>query len=94
MYTLQGKPVTHDTYAFLASPRTPLVRFLQAVPGRGNLSLVINNVGQSHYSQEKEILDYIPNTPTNRSAGPHPVSLPLTTIETVEKAKHILMNMQ
>jgi hypothetical protein len=40
MYTMQGKPDTHDTYAFHTSPRTSLVRFLQAVPVRGNLSRI------------------------------------------------------
>jgi hypothetical protein len=40
-------------YASCASPCTPLVRFLWATLVRGNLSLVINIVGQSHCSQEK-----------------------------------------
>jgi hypothetical protein len=53
MYTLQGKPDTHGMYASCASPCTPLVRFLWATLVRGNLSLVINIVGQSHCSQEK-----------------------------------------
>jgi hypothetical protein len=35
--TLQGKPDTHDTYAFHASPRTPLIRFMRAVPVCGSL---------------------------------------------------------
>jgi hypothetical protein len=38
MYNLQEKSDTHDTYASHASPRTPLIRFLRAVPVRGNLS--------------------------------------------------------
>jgi hypothetical protein len=37
MYTLQGKPDTHDTYTSRASPHMPLVRFLRGVPVRGNL---------------------------------------------------------
>jgi hypothetical protein len=35
----------HDTYASNASPRTPNVRFLWAVPIRGNLLRVIDGVG-------------------------------------------------
>jgi hypothetical protein len=35
---------------------------------------------------EKQAPDYIPSTPVDRSMGPHPVSLPLTTREAVEKA--------
>jgi hypothetical protein len=42
----KGKPDQHDTYAFNASPRTPDVRFLRAVPIRGNLSWVIDRVGR------------------------------------------------
>jgi hypothetical protein len=38
MYILQGKPDTHDTYASHASPRMLLIRFLRAIPVRGNLS--------------------------------------------------------
>jgi hypothetical protein len=33
----RGKPDQHDTYASHASPHTPGVRFLRAVPIRGNL---------------------------------------------------------
>jgi hypothetical protein len=47
---------------------------------------VIKRVGQSHCSREKRISDYISNMPADRSVGPHPVSLPLTTIEAMEKA--------
>jgi hypothetical protein len=54
-----------------------------------NLSLANDRVGQSHYSREKGIPDYIPSTSADRSAGPHPVSLPLSTKEVVEKAKHL-----
>jgi hypothetical protein len=35
--TCRGKPDQHDTYASHADPRTPNVRFLRAVPVRGNL---------------------------------------------------------
>jgi hypothetical protein len=90
MYTLQGKPHTHYMYVFSACPRMPLVRFLWAVPVRGNLSRVINSVGQSHCYQEKGTPNYIPITQADQSVGPHPVSLPLTTIEAVEKAKHLV----
>jgi hypothetical protein len=44
-----------SNYASHTSPRMPGVRFLRAVPVRGNLSWVINRVGQSHYSREKEL---------------------------------------
>jgi hypothetical protein len=86
----RGKPDTHDMYAFLASPCMSLIRFLRAVPVRDNLSWVINNVGQSHCSRENGTPDYIPSTPIDRFVGPHPVSLLLTTIEAVEKVKHLL----
>jgi hypothetical protein len=76
MYTIHGKPDTYDTYTFCTSPRMPLVCFLRAVPVHGNLLLVVNNVRQSHSSQEKGTPDYIPNTPTDRSTGRHPISPP------------------
>jgi hypothetical protein len=53
-----------------------------------NLSLANDRVGQSHYSQEKEIPDYIHSTPADRFVGPHLVSLPLST-KVVEKPKHL-----
>jgi hypothetical protein len=40
------KPDQHDTYASHASPRTPGVRLLRAVPVCGNLLRVIDRVGQ------------------------------------------------
>jgi hypothetical protein len=49
----RGKPDQHDTYASHASPRTPSVRFLWAVPIRGNLSQAVNIVEQGHCSREK-----------------------------------------
>jgi hypothetical protein len=49
----RGKPDQYDTYVFYASPCTLGVRFLQAVPVRGNLSWVIARVGHSHCSWEK-----------------------------------------
>jgi hypothetical protein len=48
-----GKPDQHTTYASHASPRMPSVRFLWAVPVRGNLSRVIDRVEQAHCSREK-----------------------------------------
>jgi hypothetical protein len=42
----RGKPDQHDTYASHASPRTPGVCFLWAVPVRGNLSWIIDRVGR------------------------------------------------
>jgi hypothetical protein len=91
MYALQGKSNTHDTYTSHASPRTPLILFLWAIPVHGNLSLVINNVGQSHRSQEKGTPDYIPSMSIDWSTGPHPIYLPLTTLKAVKKVKHMLM---
>jgi hypothetical protein len=49
----RGKPDQHDMYASHASSRTPSVRFLWAVPVRGNLSRVVNRVGRMHCSREK-----------------------------------------
>jgi hypothetical protein len=42
----RGKPDQFDTYASHVSPCTPDVRFLRAVPVRGNLSRVVNRVGR------------------------------------------------
>jgi hypothetical protein len=49
----KGKPDQHDTYASRASPHTPGVRCLRAVPVCGNLSWATDRVGQSHCSREK-----------------------------------------
>jgi hypothetical protein len=49
----RGKPDQHTTYASHASPRTPDVRFLQAVPIRDNLSRVIDRVEHANYSREE-----------------------------------------
>jgi hypothetical protein len=49
----KGKPDQHDTYASHANPRTVGVRFLRAVPVRGNLSQDADSIGQSHCSREK-----------------------------------------
>jgi hypothetical protein len=42
----RGKPDQYDTYASHASPRTPNVRFLRAVPVCDNLSRVTDRVGR------------------------------------------------
>jgi hypothetical protein len=47
----RGSPNQHDTYASHASPHTPSVRFLHAIPVRGNLSHWPNKVGQIHCSR-------------------------------------------
>jgi hypothetical protein len=39
-------------------------------------------------------LVYIPSTTADQSMGPRPVSFPLITIEAMNKAKYLLMNMQ
>jgi hypothetical protein len=43
----------HAIYASHASPRTPDVRFLRAVPVCGNLSRVIDRFEQAHCSREE-----------------------------------------
>jgi hypothetical protein len=53
MYTLQGKPDQHDMYTSHTSPRTPGVRFLRAIPVRGNLPWAADRVGRSQCSREK-----------------------------------------
>jgi hypothetical protein len=45
------------------------------------------NLDGSHYSLEKVIPNYIPITPVDRSTGPHPVSLSLSTKEVVGLSK-------
>jgi hypothetical protein len=49
----RGKPDQHNTYASHASPRTLSVHLLRVIPIHGNLSWVVNRVGQSHCSREK-----------------------------------------
>jgi hypothetical protein len=56
LYTPQGKPNQHNTYASHASPCTPGVRFLLAVSVRGHLSRVIDRVEQDHCSREEGLL--------------------------------------
>jgi hypothetical protein len=92
MYTPQGKPDTHDTYASYVSPRTPHARFPRTVPVRDNLSCWPNGVGWTLLLLRKKAPDTIPSTLVDQSAClPHSFSL-LTTIEVVIKLKHMLMN--
>jgi hypothetical protein len=49
----RGKPDQYDTYASHTSSHTPDVRFLRAVPVRGNLPRAADRVGRSHCSREK-----------------------------------------
>jgi hypothetical protein len=71
----RGKPNQHDTYASHASPHTPGVRFLRAVPVRGNLSWGTDRFGQIPLHPRKRAPDTIHNTPPFRSVGPYPASL-------------------
>jgi hypothetical protein len=64
------------TNATRTLPTPAHVRFLRVVPVRGNLSWVVNRVGQSHCFWEKRAPDTIDSTPADRSVGPYPVSLP------------------
>jgi hypothetical protein len=82
MYTLQGKPDTHATYASCAGPRMPFIRFSRTVPVRDNLSRWPNRVGQNHCSWEKVLLTS-PLSLAEWHTGPTSVSLPNTTIEAV-----------
>jgi hypothetical protein len=91
IYTMQGKFDTHNMYAFNASPCTSLICFLQAVLVRGNLSRVINSIGQSHCSQEKRNSWLHPHhVDWPICVSPSNFSLPHNTIEAVEKVKYIL----
>jgi hypothetical protein len=56
----RGKPDQHDTYASHASPRTPSVRFLRAVPVHSNLSQATNNVGRTRLLLRKRAPDTTP----------------------------------
>jgi hypothetical protein len=82
MYILMEKSDTHDTYSSHASPRTPLIHFLWAVPVRGNISRWCNRVRWMYFSWEKVL-----PTPALRLVEwpmrPAPISLPKTTIKAV-----------
>jgi hypothetical protein len=79
----RGKPDQHDTYASHASPRTPSVRFLWAVPVRGNPSWVINRVGRMHCSREK----VLPTPPSWVVCGIRLGFSPNTAIEAVRLSR-------
>jgi hypothetical protein len=57
----RGKPDQHDTYASHASPRTAGIRFLRAVPIRGNVSQAINSVGRTLLLSRKMAPDTTPS---------------------------------
>jgi hypothetical protein len=86
----RGKPDTHNTYTSRASPCTSHICFLWAVHVRDNLSLAINNIGQTLLLLRKRAPDTIPSTPANPSTGPPHSFSPKITIEAVMKAKHLL----
>jgi hypothetical protein len=84
------KPDTHNMNVSCVSPRTPLVRFLQAVSKRGNLSLAINSIGWTLLLQRKNAPNTIPSMSADRSVGPPLSFSPNITIEAVMKAKLML----
>jgi hypothetical protein len=71
----RGKPDQHDTYASNATPRTPGVRFLWAVPVRGNFHESSTTL-DGYYCSRKKVFPTPPLSPTEWSAGPALVSLP------------------
>jgi hypothetical protein len=82
----RGKSNQYDTYASHASPHTPSVCFLRAVPIRGNLSLAINSVGRTLPLPRKRAPDTTPNL-AEWSTSPPPSFSPNTAIKAVMKAK-------
>jgi hypothetical protein len=66
----RGKSDQHDTYASHASPHTSSVRFLRAVPVRGNISRGTDRFGQISLLLRKRVSNTIHSTPADRSAGP------------------------
>jgi hypothetical protein len=84
----RGKPDTHDTYAFHASPRMPRVCFQRAVHVHGNLSQAIISVGRSLLLPRKKAPDTT-HSPAKWSAGLPPSFSPNTAIEAVMKAKYM-----
>jgi hypothetical protein len=83
MYTLQGKPNQHTTHI----PHWVRVWSQTIRISRGQRIATFHesstDLNGSHYSWEKGISNSIPGMPVNRSAGPHPVSLLLSTTEVV-----------
>jgi hypothetical protein len=76
MYTLQGKPDIYDMYASRVSLH---VCDTYASCGESTymttFHVVVNNIGQSYCSREKETHDYIPSTSVDLSVGPHSIDL-------------------
>jgi hypothetical protein len=72
----RGKPDQHDTYASHASPRTPGVRFLRAVPVRDNLSYNHWQIWTDPLHPRRRAPDTIHNTTAIRSTGPYLAFLP------------------
>jgi hypothetical protein len=83
MYTLQGKPDQHA----ICIPRSVRIWSQTIRISRGQRIATFResstDLDGSHYSREKGIPDYIPSTSADRFAGPHPVSLLLSTKEVV-----------
>jgi hypothetical protein len=73
---------THHAHPTL-SPHMVLDHTYLTRSMHSNLSRVADIFGRIHYSGEKGIPDYILSTLTNRSTGPHLVSLPHSTKEVV-----------
>jgi hypothetical protein len=80
----KGKPDQHDTTASHSSPRMPGVRFLWAVPIRGNLSRVINRFGRIPLLLRKMASDTIHSTAADRSGGSVPSFSPKQINESVD----------
>jgi hypothetical protein len=78
----RGKLDQHDTYASHASPRTPNVCFLQAVPVRGNLLWVIDRVRRILLLPRKSAPDST-SQPDWVARGTHLNFSPNTVIEVV-----------
>jgi hypothetical protein len=87
----KGKPDTHDTYAFRASPHTPHVRFLRAIHVHGNLLQAIISIGRTLLLLRKRAPNTTPS-PVEWFASPPPSFFPNIAIEAVMKANHLLMN--
>jgi hypothetical protein len=87
----RGKPDTHDTYAFRASPCMPYVRFLRAVHVCGNLSQAIISVGRTLLLPRERAPDTT-SSPAEWSTNPSTSFSPNIVIEAVMKVKHLLTN--
>jgi hypothetical protein len=78
----RGKSDQHDRYTSHASPRTPGVRFLRAVPVRGNLLWVTDRVGRILLLPRKSAPDSTSH-PGWVARRTHLVFSPTTAIEVV-----------